>query len=145
MGRLTIDQDAIRQLARLLDETGLSEIEVGEGSRHVRVARGVAPVVGGPAVAAPFGQIAPVAAAGLVAAGTPVPSPMVGTAYLAPEPTAGPFVRVGDTVTEGQILLLIEAMKVMNPIRAPRAGRVAEIRTANGSPVEFGEVLMVLS
>ncbi|MSP81659.1 MAG: acetyl-CoA carboxylase biotin carboxyl carrier protein [Alphaproteobacteria bacterium] len=145
MGRLAIDPDAIRELARLLDETGLSEIEVGDGSRHLRVARGAAPMV----VSVPAPTVDPTAAgqhaaADAAPAGTPVTSPMVGTAYLAPEPNAAPFVRVGDTVNEGQTLLVIEAMKVMNPIRAPRRGRVAEVRVASGSPVEFGEVLVVL-
>jgi acetyl-CoA carboxylase biotin carboxyl carrier protein len=144
MARMTIDEDAIRQLARLLDETGLSEIEVGDGPRHVRVGRGIA-TAAHPAPAAPLAvpaaeTIAPAPAA----SGTPVPSPMVGTAYLGPDPAAAPFVKVGDPVTEGQTLLLIEAMKGMNPIRAPRSGRVAEVRVANGSPVEFGEVLVVL-
>jgi acetyl-CoA carboxylase biotin carboxyl carrier protein len=141
MGRLAIDPETIRALARLLEETGLSEIEVAEGSRHVRVARSPRSAT---VVAPPPASPAPAPVPALGAAGTAVASPMVGTVYLSPEPSAPPFVRVGDTVAEGQTLLLIEAMKVMNPIRAPRAGRIAEVRVANARPVEFGEVLMIL-
>jgi acetyl-CoA carboxylase biotin carboxyl carrier protein len=144
MGRLAIDPETIRALARLLEETGLSEIEVAEGSRHVRVARSPrTAMVAAPPPASPTSEPPPpVPAPG--ATGTAVVSPMVGTVYLSPEPSAPPFVRIGDTVAEGQTLLLIEAMKVMNPIRAPRAGRIAEVRVANARPVEFGEVLMIL-
>jgi acetyl-CoA carboxylase biotin carboxyl carrier protein len=144
---LTVDGDLVRQLAALLDETGLTEIEYAVGERRIRVARGT--------VAAAL-AVAPPASAS-AAAGAPAPSPvtlsdhpgavkspMVGTAYLAPQPSAPPFVRVGDEVVEGQVILIIEAMKVMNQIRSPRAGQVTEILAADGAPVEFGEVLMIL-
>jgi acetyl-CoA carboxylase biotin carboxyl carrier protein len=142
--RLPIDADLIRELARLLEETGLDEIEIGEGARHVRVARGMG---NGAATPSPHPAPAPpppaLPAREEMAAGA-VTSPMVGTVYLAAEPGAPPFVKPGDVIAEGQTLLIIEAMKVMNPIKAPRAGRVLEVRVANGSPVEYGEVLVVL-
>jgi acetyl-CoA carboxylase biotin carboxyl carrier protein len=134
------DPDLIRALARLLDETGLSEIEYAIGRHRLRVAR---------AAAAP----APVAAAALTpiaretaASDHPgaVRAPLVGTAYLAPQPGAAPFIRVGEGVVAGETLLIIEAMKVMNEIRAPRAGRVSEIFVADGQPVEYGAPLLVL-
>ncbi len=144
MSKLEIDTDLIRRLADLLDETGLSEIEVGEGDMRIRVARdGVAH--------APAAQHGPAPAAApeeqpRLDASHPgaVTSPMVGTLYVAPEPDAPPFVNVGDAVTEGQTLFIIEAMNVMNPIRAPRAGKVAKLLVGNGDPVEFGEVLLIL-
>lgn len=142
---LKIDGELVRALAALLDETGLSEIEYAVGDRRVRVARNG----GGAAVAmvaAPV--VAPAPAAALpVAAAEPagaVKSPMVGTAYLGPQPGAAPFVAVGDTVREGQTLFIIEAMKVMNQIPAPRAGRVAQILVVDATPVEFGQILAVL-
>jgi acetyl-CoA carboxylase biotin carboxyl carrier protein len=143
---LSVDAELVRQLASLLDETGLTEIEYSVGERRIRVARGGAPTT--LAVAAPAPAVllasapAPVAHADHPGA---VKSPMVGTAYLAPQPGAAPFVKLGDAVTEGQVILIIEAMKVMNQIRSPRAGRVAEILVADGSPVEFGEALMILA
>jgi acetyl-CoA carboxylase biotin carboxyl carrier protein len=146
---LSVDAELVRQLALLLNETGLTEIEYAVGERRIRVARGGPPVTnfsiappgpGGHHAAAP----APAAPAALADHPGAVKSPMVGTAYLAPQPGAPPFVKVGDPVTEGQVILIIEAMKVMNQIRSPRAGRVAELLVADGSPVEFGEVLMVL-
>jgi acetyl-CoA carboxylase biotin carboxyl carrier protein len=151
VGRLTIDPEVIRQLAALLEETGLDEIEVADGGRHVRVGRAKAPVVtttAAPtsAAAPPASPAAPVAEA--PASGPPagaVTSPMVGTVYLSPEPGSPPFVKVGDQVETGQTLLIIEAMKVMNPIRAPRGGRVGAVMVANGAPVEFGETLLVLA
>ncbi len=142
MTKLVIDSEMIRTLAALLEETGLSEIEIGEGERRIRVARnglaaGVAP---GPApTAAP--ETRPRADASHPGA---VTSPMVGTVYVAPEPGAEAFVAVGDRVAEGQTLFNIEAMKVMNPIRAPRAGTVAELLVENGDPVEYGDVLLIL-
>lgn len=147
-GKLTIDPDLIRRLAELLKETGLGEIEYAEGERRVRVAMpSAAPVATAvaPVVAAPGAAPAPTAAA--APGGTPagaVTSPMVGTAYLAPEPNAPPFVKPGDKVREGQTVLIIEAMKVMNPIRAPRAGTVTRVLVANGAPVEYGEPLLVI-
>ena len=146
MASFDIDGDLVRKLADLLRETGLSEIEFAEGEKRIRVTRPTAApavAVHAPIAAAP----APVAA---VPAGKPaghpgaVTSPMVGTAYAAPEPGSAPFARVGDTVKAGQTVLIIEAMKVMNPIKAPRGGTVTEIFVSDGQPVEFGEVLMII-
>jgi acetyl-CoA carboxylase biotin carboxyl carrier protein len=146
---LSVDKDLVRDLAALLDETGLSEIEVGDQGRTLRVARNAAPVTVAPA--APQGPTPEAPAVGEVAAGEDlaahpgaITSPMVGTAYVSPEPGAPPFVKVGDQVAVGDTLLIVEAMKTMNPIPAPRDGRVARILIANGTPVEFGEALMIL-
>jgi acetyl-CoA carboxylase biotin carboxyl carrier protein len=137
---LTIDRELIRALAALLHETGLSEIEYAVGDRRIRVARDTRALAAPAApVPAPVAEPAPAGES----AGT-VTSPMVGTAYLAPEPSAPRFVAVGDAVQAGQVLLLIEAMKVMNQIHAPRAGRVAQILVADGAPVEYGQALLVL-
>jgi len=145
---LKIDSELVRALATLLEETGLSEIEYAVGDRRIRVARNG----GGAAVAMVAATAMPVAAAGPASAAVSamaepagaVKSPMVGTAYLGPQPGAAPFVAVGDTVREGQTLFIIEAMKVMNQIPAPRAGRVAQILVADATPVEFGQILAVL-
>jgi len=132
------DTELIRTLAALLTETGLTEIEYAVGDRRVRVAR----VPGGPTL----GLAAPIlpAAAGSIEHPGAVKAPMVGTAYLAPQPGAPPFVLLGDNVTEGQPLLIIEAMKVMNQIHAHRPGHVAQIVVADAQPVEFGAVLMLI-
>jgi acetyl-CoA carboxylase biotin carboxyl carrier protein len=143
------DPELIRTLARLLAETGLDEIEYSIGECRIRVARGGGRAERAPAASAP----ASVPAALAPAAAEPsladhpgaVKSPMVGTAYLAPQPGAPPFVRPGDGVAEGQPLLIIEAMKVMNQIRAPRAGRIERILVADGEPVEYGAVLMLIA
>ncbi|MFO1058805.1 MAG: acetyl-CoA carboxylase biotin carboxyl carrier protein [Dongiaceae bacterium] len=147
MPKLDVDAALIRKLADLLKETGLNEIEYENGVHRIRVNRGAA---AGFAVAAPAPAPAPAApeAAPARAEGPPagaVTSPMVGTAYTAAEPGGTPFVKVGDRVRSGQTLLIIEAMKVMNPIPAPRDGIVTDIMVGDGRPVEFGEVLMVLS
>lgn len=149
MASFDIDGDLVRKLADLLRETGLSEIEFAEGEKRIRVTRPTAAqaVVHAPLAAVP--AAAPAAAAAAPAARPAnhpgaVTSPMVGTAYLAPEPGGTPFVRVGDTVKAGQTVLIIEAMKVMNPIKAPRGGTVAEILIADAQPVEFGEVLLII-
>jgi acetyl-CoA carboxylase biotin carboxyl carrier protein len=138
------DPELIRTLARLLAETGLSEIEYSIGESRIRVARGgeraAAPVVPAPAEVA----AAPAAETELADHPGAVKSPMVGTAYLAPQPGAPPFVRPGDSVVAGQPLLIIEAMKVMNQIRAPRAGRIERILVADGEPVEYGAILMLI-
>lgn len=148
-GAMHVDIELVRQLAAVLDETQLTEIEVEDGERRVRVARTVtaAPVAqyAAPAAAAP----APVAAtapaeAAPVAAANAVKSPMVGTAYLKPNPEAKVFVSVGDKVAAGDTLLIIEAMKVMNPIQAPAAGTVKAILIENGQPVEFDQPLVVV-
>jgi acetyl-CoA carboxylase biotin carboxyl carrier protein len=145
----------IRTLAGLLSETGLTEIEYAIGDHRIRVARepaGLAPVENGhapspPTVDAPSAPaLSPAAAAAPSAADHPgaVTSPIVGIAYLAPEPGMPPFVRVGDSVSEGQTLLIIEAMKVMNQISAPQAGRITRIFAEDGEPVEYGAALMLI-
>ena len=142
----------IKELAELLSETGLTEIEVETGDMRIKVARQ------GTAVSAVVPQVAaaPTAAEAAPepkeAAPAPAPadhpggvkSPMVGTAYLAPEPGSANFVKVGDTVSEGQTILIVEAMKTMNPIGAPKSGKVTQILVSNEQPVEFNEVLMII-
>ena len=141
-----IDPDFIRELAKLLDETGLSEIELERNGERVRVAR--APQRPLPAAPAPAPMPAPAAQAASDAdiSGHPglVTSPMVGTAYLAPEPGARAYVEVGSRVRAGETLLIVEAMKTMNQIPAPRAGTVTRILIEDGTPVEFGEPLMII-
>jgi acetyl-CoA carboxylase biotin carboxyl carrier protein len=150
-GKSSPEQAMIRDLAELLAETGLSEIEIEREGMRVRVARQItvsAPMLGA-AAAAPAQAAAP-AAAPAAAAVDPgkhpgaVPSPMVGTAYLAPEPGAAPFVEIGARVAQGQTILIIEAMKTMNHIPAPRAGVVTAVLVGNGQPVEFGEPLAII-
>ena len=146
---MKIDGDMIRNLAELLDETGLTEIEFAEGERRIRVTRasgGIVATAPPAAVAMPAAADAPPEPAAAPSAGQAgaVTSPMVGTAYVAPEPGAPPFVKVGDQVAEGQTVLIVEAMKVMNPIRAPHAGTVQQVLVSDGQPVEFGEVIMVI-
>jgi acetyl-CoA carboxylase biotin carboxyl carrier protein len=152
-GKSSLDQDLIRELAGLLDETGLSEIEVEREGMRVRVARRVAleaTAVGGMPVTAIQPTAAQAGEAAQKEAFDPskhpgcVPSPMVGTAFLAPEPEAPPFVEVGARVTLGQTILIIEAMKTMNHIPAPTAGVIAAILVGNGQPVEFGEPLAII-
>lgn len=151
----------VKDLAKILNETNLTEIEIDDGGTKIRVSRTVtvapqayaapalAPVAAAPAPAAP----APAAAAPAPAAAAPadlakhpgaVTSPMVGTCYLAPEPGAAMFVKEGDTVKEGQQLFIIEAMKTMNPIPSPRAGKVTKILVSDAQPVEFGEALCII-
>jgi acetyl-CoA carboxylase biotin carboxyl carrier protein len=148
-GAMQVDIDLVRQLATLLDETQLSEIEVEDGGRKVRVARTMqgapqmqyAPApLAAPAVAATPAAEAPAAPS----AANAVKSPMVGTVYLAPNPEAKPFVAVGQKVAAGDTLVIIEAMKVMNPIVAPAAGTVAAILIESGQPVEFDQPLVVV-
>jgi acetyl-CoA carboxylase biotin carboxyl carrier protein len=139
------DAELIRSLAALLNETGLSEIEYESGGTRIRVARETARTVAVPAPAAPPAPVEPSPGAnGADPHANAVTSPMVGVAYLAPQPGAAQFVRVGDTVTEGQTLLIIEAMKVMNQIRAPRPGRVTQIFIADTDAVEYGAPLMLI-
>ena len=142
----------IKELAELLSDTGLTEIEVETGDMRIKVARqstavsAVVPQVAAapaPAEEAPEPKEAAPAPAPADHPGG-VKSPMVGTAYLAPEPGSANFVKVGDTVSEGQTILIVEAMKTMNPIGAPRAGKVTQILVSNEQPVEFDEVLMVI-
>jgi len=131
------DPEVIRKLAEILDQTGLGEIEYAEGDRRIRVAKPNGGMPAGAYVAAP-------AAEATGPSVNAVLSPMVGTAYLAPEPGAAFFVKVGDKVVEGQTLLIIEAMKVMNPIKSPRAGTVSAVLIENAAPVEYGEPLLVV-
>ena len=148
MTSFDIDGDLIRKLADLLRETGLTEVEFAEGERSIRVTRQTA--VTAVSVAAPVAApaLAPNAARPGTGGSAPPPgavtSPMVGTAYTAPEPGAPPYVRVGEQVKAGQTLLIIEAMKVMNPIKAPRSGSVAQVLVSDAQPVEFGEVLLII-
>jgi acetyl-CoA carboxylase biotin carboxyl carrier protein len=151
-GAMRIDVELVRQLATMLDDTNLTEIEVEDGDRRVRVAREIhaapamtyapapqaAPAMAAPAAAAAAAEAAPAPAANAVK------SPMVGTAYLAPNPEAKPFIAVGQKVAAGDTLLIIEAMKVMNPILAPAAGTVTAILIESGQPVEFDQPLVVV-
>ena len=150
--KMNVDIELVRELAELLSETGLSEIEVEDGDRKLRVARELqaaayaapAPQKAAPA-AAPAQQAAPQPAADSGPdLSNAVPSPMVGTVYLAPEPGAADFITVGASVKEGQTLLIVEAMKVMNPITAPRSGTVKAILVDNAQPVEFDQPLVVI-
>ncbi len=148
---MNVDTALVRELAEMLGETGLVEIEVEDGDRKIRVSRGggvamaaapapmPAPAAPAPAAAAP----APESAASADVAGA-IKSPMVGTVYLAPEPGAADFVKVGDSVKEGQTLLIVEAMKVMNPITADKSGTVKAILVENAQPVEFDQPLVVV-
>lgn len=152
----TIDNDSVRRLAELLDETGLTEIEYDDGDLRIRVARqqaGSIAFAAPPAPGAvPAGASPPPAAATALEAQAAfaedhpgaVTSPMVGTVYLSPEPGAATFIGVGDTVSVGQTLMLVEAMKTFNEIKAPHAGTVTQIVVENGVPVEFGDVLAIV-
>ncbi len=151
---LSPDAEVIRALAGLLAETGLTEIEYAIGDHRIRVARESAdkavPAVNGnghapvtPPAAEPAPVAEPAVASGADHPGT-LTSPMVGVAYLAPQPGATPFVRVGDVISKGQTLMIIEAMKVMNQIRAPRSGRISRIFVEDADPVEYGAPLMLI-
>ncbi|MBM3643777.1 MAG: acetyl-CoA carboxylase biotin carboxyl carrier protein [Alphaproteobacteria bacterium] len=155
MAKFDLDTDFVRKLAEILDETKLGEIELADGERRIRVARpavtvaAAAPVAMAAAPAAPAAAVAPTVPAVSAqgdAASHPgvVKSPMVGTAYLSPEPGKPVFVNVGDKVAAGQTLLIIEAMKTFNPIKAPKAGVLARVLIENAQPVEFGEPLVVI-
>jgi acetyl-CoA carboxylase biotin carboxyl carrier protein len=145
--KMRVELELVRQLAALLDETNLTEIEVQDGDRAVRVARQGAP-------AAPTYAPAPAAAAAPAPTAAPAPmladhpgtvkSPMVGTAYLSPEPGTANYVVEGATVKEGDTLLIVEAMKVMNPITAPKGGRVKAILVSNEQPVEYDQPLVIV-
>lgn len=153
---MRIDVELVRQLATLLDDTQLTEIEVEDGDRRVRVARKPAPAAAAVSYAPPAPQPAPAAAPSASPATAALPavvepdhanavrSPMVGTAYLAAEPGARPFIAVGRAVAAGDTLLIVEAMKVMNPIVAPSAGTVKAVLVENGQPVEFDQPLVVV-
>ena len=141
-----IDEEAIRKLAKLLDETNLTEIEIAEGESAIRVQRGGQTIVS----AAPAMQQMASSAAPTVASAPAgdhpgsVKSPMVGTVYRSAEPGSAPFAEIGKKVNKGDTLLIIEAMKVMNPIKAPASGTVSAVMVQDGQPVEFGEVLVVI-
>ncbi|NMG39966.1 acetyl-CoA carboxylase biotin carboxyl carrier protein [Chelativorans sp. ZYF759] len=147
-----VDQQLIRDLAHILDETNLTEIEVEQDAMRIRVSRqssgGPVHYAPPPAAAPASASVQPAAAAETAAASdrarNTVPSPMVGTAYLAPSPDAKPFIEVGQSVKEGQTLLIIEAMKTMNQIPSPRSGTVTAILCEDAQPVEFGEPLVVI-
>lgn len=153
MAKFELDTEFVRKLAAILEETKLGEIELADGDRRIRVARPTVNVTHQAPMAAAAAPVAPAAAPGAPAAPAAgdlskhpgvVKSPMVGTAYLAPEPGKPNFVAVGDKVTAGQTLLIIEAMKTFNPIKAPKAGTVTQVLIENGRPVEFGEPLMIV-
>lgn len=150
MSKLDIDKDIIRDLAEIMNETGLGEIEVENGNHRLRISRGSSNVT--TVAAAPVAVSAPVAAVVEAAPAAPeaqnhpgaVKSPMVGTAYLSPEPDAAVFINVGDTISQGQTLLIVEAMKTMNPIAAPKGGKIVEILVDDATPVEFGQPLVII-
>ena len=149
---MNVDTKLVRQLAELLDETGLTEIEVEDEGRKIRVARQINGVVAAAPVAV---AAAPAAAAAAPAAAAPaetdlkshpgaVKSPMVGTVYLSAEPGSAPFIKEGAAVSAGDTLVIVEAMKVMNPIQAPKSGKVVKICVANEQPVEYDQPLVVI-
>jgi len=147
MAKFEVNEELVRKLADLLQETGLNEIEYEVNNHRIRVAKSA----GVTAVAAPQAPLAVPCAPQRPATGGPeaipsgaVTAPMVGTVYVASEPGSPPFVKVGDQVSEGQVLLIIEAMKVMNPLASPRAGTVKQIMVSDGQPVEYGEPLLVI-
>lgn len=152
-GAMRVDTDLVRRLALMLDENNLTEIEVEDGDRRIAVKRqpgtpaNPAPAAPVPPPPAPAAAPAPAAVSEDVAAANhpgAVKSPMVGTVYLSAEPGSPPFAAPGAKVGAGDTLLIIEAMKVMNPIRAPRSGRVARVLVSNGDPVEYGELLLII-
>ncbi len=151
MSPMKIDHEAIKNLASLLNETGLTEIEIAEGEHRIRVTKSVSvQSFTAPQVMAPVAAANAPAAAASVAAISPenhpgaVKSPMVGTAYLQSEPSAPKFISKGAKVKAGDTLLIIEAMKVMNPIKAEKGGTVADILIEDGQPVEFGQALVII-
>lgn len=149
-GSMQVDTDLVRELAAMLNDTGLSEIEVEDGERKIRVSRTMT-AVAAPMAAAPVAVSAPSVATAHEAPSTPataanaLKSPMVGTVYLTPEPDAAPFVSIGQQVKAGDTVLIIEAMKVMNPIIAPNAGTVTAIYVESGQPVEFDQPMLVIA
>ncbi|HEY0627890.1 MAG TPA: acetyl-CoA carboxylase biotin carboxyl carrier protein [Sphingomicrobium sp.] len=151
---MRVDTALVKELAELLSANELTEIEVEDGDRKIKVKREAAPVVSyapAPAAAAPTAAPVPIASGPASAEPAPaaapadaVKSPMVGTAYLSPEPGAKPFIAPGQAIKQGDTLLIIEAMKVMNPITAPKAGKVAQILIGDAQPVEFDQPLVVI-
>ena len=157
-GAMRIDPALVRELAQLLTDNELTEIEVQDGERRIKVSREPAPIITGPAAAtAPPIAVAPALSAPPAHAkedlgapaeaeveGTTIKSPMVGTAFLSPQPDAKPFVEVGQSVKAGDTLLIVEAMKVMNPITAPEGGVIKKLLISDGQPVEFDQPLAVI-
>jgi acetyl-CoA carboxylase biotin carboxyl carrier protein len=141
-GSMQVDTDLVRELAAMLNDTGLSEIEVEDGERKIRVSR-MMTAVAAPMMAAPAAAAA--APSAIAISANAMKSPMVGTAYLSPEPDAAPFVSVGQQVKAGDTVLIIEAMKVMNPIVAASSGTVTEIYVESGQPVEFDQPLLAIA
>lgn len=142
-----LDEDLVRKLAGLLEETGLTEIEYGADGWHLRVAKNAPQLATLASIPAAQGPVEAKEATGEADASAHpgvIVSPMVGMVYTSPDPEMPPFVKVGDQVSEGDTLLLIEAMKVFNPIKAPRAGKVTRILIDTGTPVEFGEPLLII-
>ena len=147
-GKPGIDADAIRELSELLNETGLTEIEIEKEGARIRVSRAALASVAAASAPAPAAVAAPAAAPAAPAGGPhpgAVPSPMVGTVYLAAEPGKPPLISVGQSVAEGDTIFIVEAMKTMNAIAAPRGGTVKEICVTDGNPVEFGQTLCVIA
>ena len=157
MAKISFDADQVGKIADLMEEKGLTEVEIEHGDYSIRLSRGGTSVAYAAAMPAPAAApaAAPVAAAAAPAAEAAggddhsnhpgmVPSPMVGTVYMAPQPTSPDFIKVGDKVAEGATLLIIEAMKVMNPIPAPKSGTVKAILVSNEEPVEYGQPLVVI-
>ena len=148
MSKINADEDLIRKLADLMDETGLTEIEIGDKGHTLRVSKGAVAAVATAAPAPAVVGAEPPASEAAPADDSPaqgvVTSPMVGTAYLAPEPGAPVFIRVGDKVEEGQTILIIEAMKTMNSVAATHGGTVKEILVENQQPVEYGQPLVII-
>ncbi len=159
MAKMQVDTKLVRELAEMLNETDLSEIEVEDGERKIRLSRGgtaihvasapmaaPAPAAPTPAPAAPAAAPAPAADTAADSGDHPgtIFSPMVGTIYTAPDPTADDFIKVGDTVSAGQTILIVEAMKVMNQIHAAKGGTVKAILVENAQPVEYGEALVII-
>lgn len=150
-GGMQVDTDLVRELAAMLNDTGLSEIEVEDGERKIRVSRTMTAVAApmsyapAPAAAPASAPAAPAASTGPAISANAMKSPMVGTAYLTPEPDAAPFVSIGQQVKAGDTVLIIEAMKVMNPIVAATSGTVTEIYVESGQPVEFDQPLLVIA
>lgn len=140
------DLAAIRALADVLDETGLSEVEIEREAVRIRISRGATVMAQAPAPAIPpsSAQAPQVSTTDDTQHPGAVTSPMVGTAYMAAQPGAAPFVKTGDSVSAGQTLMIVEAMKTMNEIKAPAAGKVTKIVAQDSTPVEFGEVLMII-
>lgn len=149
MSSFKIDEEAIRKLAEILNDTGLTEVEIEDNGRSLRVSRAAVTTMSTAQVGAPLAMQGSASAAAPTVndlpSGMQVTSPMVGTVYLSGAPGAAPFISPGDVVKEGDTLLIVEAMKVMNPIKAPKGGKIARIVVSDAQPVEFGEVLVVIT